>query len=64
MRRVLLDLQARRDLDDIYDYIGVEKQSPQAADRLLDALYERFLLYASLNRIARLRFPDRGGPSG
>ena len=44
---------AHRDLDDIWHYIA--KDSPKAADSLLDSLYEKFLILSSAPRMGRVR---------
>ena len=59
MPRVIRDIQAAADLDQIYDYIGVQNQSPRAADRFLNALNEKLQLYASQPEMGELR-PDLG----
>jgi plasmid stabilization system protein ParE len=35
---------ARDELDAIWNYIGIENVSPQAADRLLEMMFEKFAL--------------------
>ena len=46
MARVIQSNEALADLDAIYDYIGIEKQSPRAADRFMDELQEKLEAYA------------------
>ena len=38
---------AKRELDEIHDFIGVERQSPRAAANLLREIHDRANLYAS-----------------
>lgn len=38
MPRLIFDEKAEADLDGIYDYIGIENQSPAAADEFIDAI--------------------------
>jgi len=47
MSRFRLAPLARRDLDALWDYIGIEKDSPAAAFRLVETLYEKFELLAA-----------------
>jgi toxin ParE1/3/4 len=42
MSQFVLDKEVRQDLDDIWNYIGVEKGSPAAARRLIERLFEAF----------------------
>jgi toxin ParE1/3/4 len=49
---------AERDLDEIWSYVA-EDASPATADRLIDAIVERFELLAEQPRIGRLR-PEFG----
>ncbi len=42
MPTIRKDVQALGDLEDIYDYIGVQNHSPRAADRFMDELNEKF----------------------
>ena len=46
MARLLWDDTAENDLDDIWDYIGRENQSPVSADRLITSLIEKARSYA------------------
>jgi len=46
MARLLWDRAAETDLDDIWDYIGRQNQSPVAADRLVASLVEKAKAYA------------------
>lgn len=45
---------AERDLDEIWAYVA-EDASPTTADRLIDAIMDRFELLAAQPRIGRLR---------
>ena len=47
MSRFVVAPSARDDLDDIWDYIGIENQEPAAADRVIDKLYEAIKLLAT-----------------
>jgi toxin ParE1/3/4 len=49
---------AERDLDEIWSYVA-EDASPATADRLIDAIVERFDLLAEQPRMGRLR-PEFG----
>jgi toxin ParE1/3/4 len=42
MSRFVLDRAVRQDLDDVWDYIGVEKGNPAAAQRLIERLFDAF----------------------
>ncbi len=53
-----LSALAERDLEDIWSYVA-EDTSPTAADRLIDAMIERFELLAEQPRMGRLR-PEFG----
>ena len=53
-----LSALAERDLDEIWAYIA-EDASPATADRLVDAIVERFELLAEQPRMGRLR-PEFG----
>ena len=44
MLRIILTDSAARDLDEIWDYIAVEKYSPMSADMLIDEFDQRFKL--------------------
>ncbi len=55
MPRVVIDPEAVQDLDAIYDYIGIQNQSPRAAARFLDALEAKFQLYAGQPQMGELR---------
>ena len=46
MSRFTLDPSVRTDLDEIWDYIGIENNSPVAAARQIEILFERFTLLA------------------
>lgn len=47
MPRILKTLRAERDLDDIWFYIAIAANNPEAADRLLDALMTQARLVAT-----------------
>jgi len=49
----LLSPRARDDLDGIWDYIGIERGSPGAAERQIELLYDKFALLASHPRIGQ-----------
>jgi toxin ParE1/3/4 len=49
---------AERDLDEIWSYVA-EDASPETADRLIDAIVERFELSSEQPRMGRLR-PEFG----
>ncbi len=53
-----LSALAERDLDDIWTYVA-EDASPTTADRLIDAIIDRFELLAEQPRMGRLR-PEFG----
>jgi len=44
--RVLIDSQAVADLDNLFDYIGVQNHSPAAAERLIRAITDKIHAYA------------------
>lgn len=44
MSRFLVAPAFREELDAIWDYIGVENSNPDAADRLIENFFERFLV--------------------
>jgi toxin ParE1/3/4 len=47
MSRYAIARRAQEDLDGIWDHIALDHQSPDAADRFLDLLFEKFRLLAS-----------------
>ena len=57
MTRYTVACRARRDLDEIWDHIGIENRQPAAADHLLDVIFEKFALLASHPMIGEQR-PD------
>jgi toxin ParE1/3/4 len=57
MSRYRLTDEARQDLDEVWFYIA--EDNPPAADRLLDTLYEKFLLLAGQPLLGRAR-PELG----
>ena len=56
--RYRLSALAERDLDEIWSYVA-EDASPATADRLIDAIIDRFELFAEQPRMGRLR-PEFG----
>ena len=56
-----LALQARADLDDIWEYILVESGSEAIADRQIDTITERFEFLANWPRLGRARDDLRRG---
>ena len=42
MSRFILDSEVRQDLDDIWNYLGVEKGNPAAARHQIERLFEAF----------------------
>jgi toxin ParE1/3/4 len=42
MSRFILDPEVRQDLDEIWNYIGIEKGNPTAAQHLTERLFEAF----------------------
>ena len=44
MSRFIVSPAARDELERIWDYIGIENHSPQAAERLMQTMYEKFTL--------------------
>ncbi len=52
---------ARKDLQAIWDYIGVENSSPDAAGRLLKWFFDKFALLASQPLLGQLREDLRPG---
>ncbi|HLA85317.1 MAG TPA: type II toxin-antitoxin system RelE/ParE family toxin [Thermoguttaceae bacterium] len=55
MSRFTLDPRVRVDLDEIWDYIGIENNNPVAASRQIEVLYEKFLLLANEPLLGQLR---------
>ena len=53
-----LSALAEQDLDEIWSYVA-EDASPTTADRLIDAIFDRFDLLAEQPRMGRLR-PEFG----
>ena len=54
-----LSALAEQDLEEIWSYVG-EDASPATADRLIDAIVDRFELLVEQPRMGRLR-PEFGG---
>ena len=50
---------AKRELDEIHDYIGVERQSQTAAEKLVRDIYDKANLYAAKSHMGTSR-PDLG----
>jgi toxin ParE1/3/4 len=46
MKRYRLSSQALDDLEDIWDYLGLEKDNPAAAQRQIEILHRKFRLLA------------------
>ena len=61
MSRVRLSHQARADLDAIWDYIGITKNSPLTASRQVEAIYERMTLLAKQPLMGEAREELRPG---
>ena len=55
MNRYIVSRRALADLQAIWDYIGIEQDSPEAANRQLLRLYEKFTLLASQPLMGQLR---------
>jgi len=55
MSRFTLDPDVRTDLDEIWDYIGIDNKSPIAASRQIEVLYEKFALLATQPLIGQVR---------
>ena len=47
MSRFRLSEQAKTDLNEIWDYIGIANDNPAAAYRQLETLYEKFTILAT-----------------
>jgi len=46
---------AKTDLEGIWNYIGIEKDNPEAAQRQIDEIFEKFTILANNPRIGQLR---------
>lgn len=44
MTHLIIAQAAREELDAIWDYIGIENENPDAADRLIETFFEQFML--------------------
>jgi toxin ParE1/3/4 len=55
MSRFILDKEVRQDLDDIWNYIGVQKANPTAARRQVERLFEAFAALARQPLLGELR---------
>ena len=53
MKRFVISPVARRDLREIWDYIG--KENPTAADNLLESFHEKFEILVSMPEMGRQR---------
>lgn len=59
MSRFVLDPSVRRDLDDIWNYLGIEKDNPKAARHLIERLFVAFSSLAGQPLLGEER-PDLG----
>jgi toxin ParE1/3/4 len=50
-----VSLPAAADLRDVWFYVAVERQSPEAADQFIDRLNDQFLLLSQFSHIGRRR---------
>jgi len=55
MSRFTLDRDVPGDLDEIWNYVGIEKNNPTAAIRQIEMLREKFLLLAKHPLLGELR---------
>jgi toxin ParE1/3/4 len=55
MNRYRISALAKRDLEGIWDYIGITNDNPAAVRRQIELLHERFVLLAKRPRIGQLR---------
>ena len=55
MNRYTLAPEVRDDLDEIWDYIAIDNNSPVAASRQIEVLYEKFTLLATQPLIGQAR---------
>ena len=55
MSRFTLDPDVREDLDTIWDYIAIDNNSPGAASRQIETLYEKFILLATQPLLGQAR---------
>lgn len=61
MNRYLVSPQAVADIEAVWDYLGIEQNSPLAASRQLRRFYEKFALLASQPLLGELRNDLRPG---
>jgi toxin ParE1/3/4 len=59
MARAIWTPTARRELDEIHDFIGIERHSQSAAEKLVRDIHKKAELYASQPRTGTSR-PDLG----
>lgn len=55
MNRFRLSEHAQGDLNEIWEYIGVEKDNPKAADRLIEKFFQQMSLLGPQPRIGQRR---------
>lgn len=55
MNRFRLTEHAQSDLSQIWEYIGVERDNPKAADRLIEKFFQQMSLLGSQPRIGQRR---------
>ncbi len=55
MSRYTLDLEVPNDLDEVWNYIGIENDNPAAAIRQIEMLHEKFALLALHPLLGELR---------
>lgn len=61
MSRVRLSDRAKADIHGIWDYLGIARGSPGAADRQVEVLYDKFNLLAAQPLLGELRDDLRPG---
>jgi toxin ParE1/3/4 len=55
MSRLVLNSEVRQDLDEIWNYIGIEKGNPEAAHHLTERLFEAFSALVGQPLLGELR---------
>jgi toxin ParE1/3/4 len=55
MNRYKITPAARSDLDEVWDYLGVQKENPTAAYRQVEMLYDKFSLLAANPLLGEVR---------
>jgi toxin ParE1/3/4 len=55
MNRYRIAPEARSDLDEVWDYLGIEKRNPAAAYRQVEMLYDKFSLLAASPLLGEVR---------